>query len=810
MIDLSPPILALLVCAATLCIALGVAGRIDRARPRCGACGADARRSVTADGFRCGCGADLAQRRAVCWRRRRPWLLVVGSCLAIVAALLGWVALNVRSHEPGWCAILPPSLYEVALRRGWDGPSSNSLELVVSRTADPDMRRRYADAIVERLRYEPDRLPVASLRAIGRSIRGGLPAKYGAELIELLSRSISMDISGDPPKLRVAQTDVTLRVTGILVRIDRVRLGEREIPWSLEPLQGTSASDPTRWHRISTEGIAVDLPRDIDLTNDDVRRQLEVDCTMALHRFVRYSPARDPAIANEPDPGRWGFDEIHGTFTVRGAAPATPSPHQSTPRSAFEQFADGRWSGSIGTPQAPVVAALPLLEALVLGLAVGGCIALSILLAARLGSPRSRLTRPLCRGCGFTVGPSESLPPRCTECGRTIGGLDDVRWTAQGGRWRRAITWASALAILVVAVVTMERSAAPRLRSFLKTTIATPEREVRSLVRETIAMRPFSHGPSPSNRLSDGSLETQTTNLRGSPELLRVAANEIVAWAKRSGTFPLSPIDLDAFGRRAILQATLVWAMRATLPDGKPALSSADAATALRCLLRPEDLATVPSVVRVGQRIAADVEPWSRMMIDKFSMTTRCEPERIDAPGVAMVRFSVALSPPVASSDDVLVEFEAERSLAVIPVDAAVVPRELATDAIASGSSMYVVLEDGGASDAVILGGFVGRGIFWNGRWDVLAPDGAVLGSIVTTPQGGEAACVAALPDPWPEELVLRYVPNDRTPDGSPLPRYPNCLLWNEPTRFRFVRGDPDWLMSKDAVRYRLHDATVE
>ncbi|MBL9149828.1 MAG: hypothetical protein JNM94_14145 [Phycisphaerae bacterium] len=816
MLDYSPPILALLVAAATAMLALGLLGRRDRARPTCRACGRDARLAVHGSVARCACGADLYARRAVRWsRRRRSALLVAGVILAVASAAFGWLALHVRSNGPSWCIVLPAPLYEMALRHQWEGPASHSVALVMAKTQDKATRERFTDAVVASWKGTQGPLPTEALSTLGAAVRGGLPHEEGNALVDLLARSFSMDAAPNAPDgkpaLRVARTDITSRLRGVLVRIDRVRLGERDLAWSAGASAGTSAgTDPGAplWHQPGPNGIAIRLPAEVDLSSDAVRRDLAVDATLAIVPFGRFDADSDPSIAAAPDPATWAVDVTHAPFTMRGITAFTASPSVPASWSELERFAYERWQGGLGPPSAPSVAAIPLLEAAVLGLALGLAIGVAAAIARLVRAPRCSLGAPQCIGCASTLAPGPPLPPRCSECGRTVAGIDDAAWTGLGSRLRHVAAWVLALALIAAAAYGLERRAAVPLRRFLAATVATPEREVRWLVRETIAMRPYGIGPSPSNRLSDGVLESQQARLDASPKLLRVAAEEIARWAEAGGTLPPSTFDPTEVVRRAALERILVNAIQARDDRGVPSVTPEAVAKALPHLVDPDARARAPSVVRQGAAIEATPAPWERVQTERFPRDYLCEPRQSSAIGPATVRVQTIVRSGLSATP--LLELASDEPVLVVAADAVHLPPEFVSGDIARRAPLLLSLEEGGTRDGVILGNFLAGGILWVGRWEVLGSDGAVVGTFETSPQGGEAAGLASLPEPWPETLSLRFTPATTWRNGQPLPPHPHGVYWTGAVRFTFTAEGEDRRMQSKMGRYRLTDATLE
>jgi hypothetical protein len=802
MLDLSPPILALLVAAAVAMILLGILGRRDRVRPTCRACGRDAREAVAGEGSRCACGADLGVKRAVRWPRRpRRRLVVAGVMLALGAAAFGWLALHVRTQGGSWWTVMPAPVYEMAIRHRWERVDSGSLGLRLGQAPDRASRERLANAAIDAWVGEPGQLPDVAVQGIGLSLRWCIPNGRSDELVGLLARSCTTDVAADPNVLRVAVTDVTSWIHGMLVRVDRVRLGDRELAWSLHR-KGRS-TEVAVWHRPWSKGIEVQLPPDVDLMDEAVRRALVIDATMALAPFGRFDLTDIAGIVSEPDPERWGVDVLHAPFSMKGLAPPSPTPRHRRPYTWLHQLAGERWQGRLGAPVAPSVAVVPLLEGSVLGLALGAAIALATAIAVRVRAPRCSLGSPACRGCGSTLGPGMPLPPRCSECGRPVAGADDAAWTARGSRSRLVAAWCVALALVAGAAFLLERQAAPPLRRLLASTVSTPEREVRWLVRETIAMRPWQMGPSPSNRLHDGSLDSQQGRLGSSPELLRVAADEILHWA--------APAERCRRRRRI---RTRSGAERSSRPCSQGGAVERDAPgmpaampEVFPRILGPGRFAAAPSVVRRGAKISADPTPYERVQSEQFPTGWFCQPDTIHDLGPATVRVTTKVLSDTAAT--LLLETSSEAQVLVVAADAARIPKEYATAEIARAAPLMLAVEEGGSGDALFLGNNLARGVLWVGRWEVLGPDGAVLGSFESSPQGGESGCIVALPDPWPETLTLRFTPADTWPGGRALPVFPHGVFWQGVVQFTFARAADDFRMSSKVTRYRVADAVL-
>ncbi|MBL9149830.1 MAG: hypothetical protein JNM94_14155 [Phycisphaerae bacterium] len=811
MLDCSPPILALLVAAATAILALGLLGRRDRARPTCRACGADARVAVDGIVARCACGADLRACRAVRWLRRRRWkLCVAGFILAVGTTAFGWLALYVRSNALSWWVILPAPAYELALRNGWDGPLRSSYEQVLERTDDPEARQAFADAIVDSVRTEPAQLSIASAAALGRSIPHGLPAR-GDVLVELLSRGFrnlrvpSRGLPGELPILYLERGSFAPYVSKLLVRVDRVRIGDRDLAWKLVSNGVTKFWNPT-W----PEGIQIQLPSEVDLASDEVRRDIAIDATMAITRFVHFDPSIAPTIFAEYDPARWGVDVVHAPFTIRGlGTPASAGPVPGGTRGSFADFAHARWQGRLEAPRMPGVAAIPLAEALVLGLGLGLAIALATAIAGRLRVPRCSPVPPRCVACAATLVPGESLPERCNECGRPVAGPNDVVWTARGSRGRNALATALGLAVVAGIALGLERWVAAPVRSVLAAAMATPEREVRWLVRETIAMRPYTFGSHPAVRLSTGHLHSQEERLYISPELLGVAADEIVRWAAEGGTWPPSTIDTTPGSRANVLESVLVKAIRQRDESGVPSVTPEATAKALPLLLGVDDLATTPSVVRKGREIVSVPDRWQNFDSENyFPRQHMCEPKLVDTLGCASIRVRTVIRSGL--SDTPLLDVASDERVFVVSADAVCVPAELVSASIARGALLNLSLEEGGSRDAVTLRKLRARGILWVGRWDVLDADGSVCGTFESTPQSAEALGLAALPDPWPETLTLRFTPATALQNGQPLRKDPDAVYWTSVVRFAFTLVVGDRRLHSTVAHYRLTDAALE
>lgn len=819
MLDCSPPILALLVAAATALIALGLLGRRDRARPTCRACGKDARVAVEGSVARCACGADLYARRAVRWQRRRRWKLsVAGLLLSLATAAFGWLALHVRSNGPSWCVILPAPLYEMALRHQWEGARSESLALVMAKTPDKRTRQRYTDAVVESWAYTKGPLPSEGLMTLGTALRGGMPQDRGEALIGLLARSFSMDTmdlrADGRLSLRIARADIRSSIRGVLVlvRVDSVRLGDRELKWTVEGSFGYRRV-PSWFSQVGEGGIPIQLPADVDLSSDTVRRELVVDATLAIVPFSRSDIGGDPSIARVADPASWNVDVVHGPFTMRGLTPFTPTAPLPTTSGPLEKLASARWNGLLKPPVAPSVALIPILEATLLGLGLGVAICVAAAVATLVRAPYCSICVPKCAGCGFALAPGQPLPSRCSECGRAVGGPDDAAWTGLESRPRLIAAWVLGLALVVGAAIGLERWAAAPLRRSLAAAFAAPERDVRWLVRETIAMRPYGIGGSPAYQLAVGQLASTSKKFGTSPALLRVAADEIIRWAEEGGKLPPPPAEPGVVGRHA-LATVLFKALNARDENGVPSATPEAVATAMTHLLGRDARATAPSVVRQGREIDCTPLPLKRDSNWPFYIQYLCEPRKVDSLGAATIRVrTLVRSDRVVESGPLttpLLEIASDETVLVVAADAMRLSPEQVSDTIARGAPFIVSLEEGGLRDAVVLGNFLARGILWVGRWEVLGADGSVLGTFESTPEGGEAWGLASLPDPWPETLMLRFTAATTSRDGLPLPKNAHGVYWTGTVCFTFTADGDDRARQSRIRRYRLTDAGIE
>jgi len=233
-------LLAVLTFISITLVVWGLFGRPNHARPVCVRCKADARPHAWSEPLRCACGHDLARPGAVRTRGRvrRPRVAWLGAAMLVMTGGVLWMALDWPARGFAIVDRAPNWLLKWGLNRDhqWtiDSISRRALASDLSAAQSGDLLTLYTQKTTGR-----------GGRRLNEPAHQRLWAKwvsaYGAEQDALLRAScptsVAMEIDAANPTGPMGFITITLapliNAGAWIVRVDRVRCGERDLAFTL-------------------------------------------------------------------------------------------------------------------------------------------------------------------------------------------------------------------------------------------------------------------------------------------------------------------------------------------------------------------------------------------------------------------------------------------------------------------------------------------------------------------------------------------------------------------------------------------------
>jgi len=329
MFGLVASVAALTLIGATF-VLIGLIGRCNVSEAFCRVCSADVRVRAWDEAPRCACGASLVgSGRIRPGKRRRSRVALAGGCVMLTAstAFAMWVA---RVHTDGreLMDVVPASIVAWGLRSGhewaWEAFDRRgaAMKIVPADAAvllDAAMESRPLWTGFSRT----DNAAHNFLENLDDQSDDGRRTLRAA--LDLTIQIESQDASPTQLQLRV---DMRRALSGF-VRVDSMRIGDRELPFSLS-IRDDSVAFPPGVRTFHGGTIVVQLPPQLqDQGGFAAGTAIEIELTMGVAGAATVAIARDPVVDGGAPRTAWGIDVLAVEERRRVVVPKRTSTPQS-------------------------------------------------------------------------------------------------------------------------------------------------------------------------------------------------------------------------------------------------------------------------------------------------------------------------------------------------------------------------------------------------------------------------------------------------------------------------------------------------